>query len=157
MRLRDLGQVYGDDAYTLLCGEQIGAGMSRIVFACPLNDNWVVKLETNDTAEPVWQNVREYTVWKYVQAHWPCLEKWFAPIHTISGSGHWMIQHRTQPVGVEELKKRVPRVPAFFCDLKDANWGRIGKRYVCHDYGTASVMDGIGLTAKLRKANWWTR
>lgn len=60
------------------------------------------------------------------------------------------MQSRTKPIEACELPKEVP---AFFCDLKAANWGRLGKRIVCHDYGNNPLMEK-GMTTRMKKAVW---
>lgn len=41
----------------------------------------------------------------------------------------------------------------FFSDQKPENWGWLGDRIVCHDYGTALTTE-YELTKRLRNANW---
>lgn len=46
------------------------------------------------------------------------------------------------------------RMPAFLTDMKRTNYGLIGKQVVCHDYGTNLLMQ-MGLTKRMKKADWW--
>lgn len=149
MKLEDLPVSMKDDALTLMCLQLLGTGMSRQVYTCTLNPSeWVVKVEMEATG--YFQNVSEYLVWQSVKDA-KSIADWFAPIHNISDSGHWMIQARTTSVREEELPERVPR---FFTDLKISNWGWYQGRVVCHDYGRSLVTEN-GITAHMRKADWW--
>jgi hypothetical protein len=150
MKLYDLPTSLKDDVMTLTCGELLGSGVSRQVYLyVPNPTDTVIKLQT-DTR---FQNQREWAVLESVKEA-PELRKWFAPCICISDLGVWMLQERTTPVTLAELNRDVPKVPRFFTDLKAGNWGRIGKRYVCHDYGTALTTEN-GLTTRLKVAKWW--
>lgn len=151
MKLYDLPTPLKDEAITLICGEYIGEGVSRSVRAyAPSPTDTVLKLEASIGS---FQNAREWAVWQAVKDA-PELRKWFAPCIRISDLGVWMLQERTQPVTLKELLEKVPKVPAFFTDLKVGNWGRLGDRYVCHDYGTALTTEN-GLTTRMKRAKWW--
>lgn len=148
MRLSELTPPLWQDALTLLCGERLGDGISRAVFACAVNPEWVVKVcHTGDTR---FQNQYEWRVWHNAQEA-PDVKKWLAPCLHISQAGNFLVQRRTTPVKLDELRKLLPRVPAYLTDLKVGNWGRIGKRIVCHDYGTALMH----LPTGTKKADWW--
>lgn len=150
--LQDVPVSVKDDAITLLCMTRVGSGVSRDVYACTLNpEKWVVKVETD--ADGRFQNVAEHLVWEAAQ-YMNDLKRWFAPVVNISDMGRWLVMERTSPVTLEELKRKVKQVPACFTDLKPSNWGKIGTRYVCHDYGVNMVTEN-GLNARLRKAEWW--
>lgn len=150
MTLDDCSPLQWRDALTLLCGDLIGSGISRQTYECRTNADYVVKVQT-DTER--FQNQMEWLVWE--AARWqPKLRRWFAPCASISDCGLWLLQARTEPVSLKELKRRVPRVPKCFTDLKADNWGRLGSRLVCHDYGTIMVAQ-YGLTASMKRAEWW--
>lgn len=134
------------DFFRAAIGKELGRGMSRAVYACTFNPEWVVKVE--EWADS-FQNVAEWLIWS--RAKNTPLAKWFAPCHFISPNGTVLIQSRTVPARPHEY---VDRIPAFFTDFKRANYGMIGKRFVCHDYGTSLVIDN-GLTTKMRKPKWW--
>lgn len=148
MRLSELAPPLWQDALSLLCGNRIGDGISRAVFECELNAEWVVKVCYS--GDKRFQNQYEWRFWDNAQEA-PDVKKWLAPCLHISQAGNFLIQRRTTPVTIAELRKKVPRVPRFLTDLKPANWGRIGKNIVCHDYGTA-LME---LTSGMKKADWW--
>jgi hypothetical protein len=119
---------------------------------------WVVKFEY---AKGYFQNVYEYRIWERVNTHGrppSCdiekLQKWLAPVAHISDCGMWMLQRKTMPVTITELKRRLPKIPVWLTDTKADNWGKIGTRIVCHDYGTALVND-YGLSTRLKRADWY--
>lgn len=152
MKLEDLPTSVKDDALTLLCHELLGTGLSRQVYSCRLDPKrWVIKIDVNATG--YFQNVCEYKVWESVE-HIAYLSGYFAPVLNISDCGRFLVQARTQPVGIDELRKRLPKVPACFTDLKAENWGRLGKRIVCHDFGFMLTTEN-GLSRRMRKADWW--
>lgn len=137
------------DGLSLICGEIIGEGISRTVYECKLNPAWVVKHEFNMALH---QNVLEYTVWERVREL--DVSSWFAPVLHLSDHGCWMIQARTKPVTLQELKRAYPRVPGFLTDFKVSNWGRLGTRLVCHDFGSCYTTE-CGINKKTIKAEWW--
>lgn len=150
MNVAELGITAKNDGLTMIVGKIIGAGVSRTVFEyLPNPTDTVLKVETN----VCFQNVREWLVWQAVRES-KDIAAWFAPCIRISDYGGWLMQERTKPVTLEELKREVPVVPQFFTDLKVGNWGRLGKRIVCHDYGSCLVTER-GLTTRKRIAQWW--
>lgn len=140
-----------DQALALICGKQLGSGISRTVFVYAPDSTRVVKIEHNQLRN---QNASEYSFWCGVQG--TPLEKWFARVFLASEMNSFILQARTQPVTLAELRQKRPKVPVIMSDLKVGNWGRIGQRYVCHDYGTALVPEyGLRNGARLKKADWW--
>lgn len=128
-----------------LCGQWLGAGMSREVFRFALDDRYVIKFE------PIghhFQNVEEMTTWQTVEH--TRFAKWFAPCKAISECGRIMLQQYAEPLAAVALPAEVP---AFFTDLKPGNWGRIGKQPVALDYGRTLLMSR-GLSNAMRKAQW---
>lgn len=148
--IQDVPNIMLQDMATLFAGQLIGSGITRNVYSYGINDDWVLKFEYG---EGYFQNTKEWLVWNYVRDV-PNVSAWFAPCNHISSMGKWLIQRRTKPVTIDELRKELPRVPVFFTDLKVGNWGCIGKRICCHDYGT-SLITQDGVTTKTRKADWW--
>lgn len=147
-RLRDLPETLKDDALTLLCGDWLGTGIGRQVYACKINPEWVVKVEVDGSGR--FQNHREWYTWNaFIEV--PKLAAYLAPCIAVSDLGSWLIMKRTRPVTLAECRKRAPHLPAVFTDLKAANWGLIGDKLVCHDYGTRLEETIIGT----RKAKWW--
>lgn len=129
----------------MILGAEIGIGQYRRVWSCELNDERVFKVETGDCD---FSNVQEWDVWQRIKD--TKLARWFAPCYAIGPCGVWLLQHRTTALDPHHLPKRVP---AFFTDLKLSNWGRIGDRVVCHDYGNNLLMEN-GMTSRMRVANW---
>ena len=146
-----------EEAFNLLCGEQIGYGMSRKVFACKLMPECVVKVEEESIG---FQNIMEWQTWDFVR--WTKASRWFAACKWISPNGKVLIQERTRPPSDAEL---VEKVPVWFTDLKRTNWGMAkaqnrdgsdGREWlVCHDYGTSLALQEGTVTKKLKKADWY--
>lgn len=143
-----------EELYDLLCGRKLGEGAARAVFEHALDPTLVIKFEAGGS----FQNVIEWETWQSVQ-HVPDIAKWFAPCIAISPNGAVLVQRRTTPAAFHP-----ERVPAFFTDLKCANFGilipnhldtcqRTGQ-FVCHDYGTHLMLEN-GMTKRMRKADWW--
>ncbi len=104
MTLQELPIAAKDDALTLLCGELLGAGASRHVYTyVPNPTDTVIKVEM----ERRWfQNVKEWMVWEAVR-HVDHARPWFAPAIRISEFGVFMLQERTRPVTLAELRKEL--------------------------------------------------
>jgi hypothetical protein len=146
------GGAQSRDVLTFIAGEYLGAGASRDVWVCGWDPELVVKRETINPKHR-FQNHAEYAVWESVKGteH----ERWFAPILHVSDSGLWSLQRRTRPVTLEQLRRELPLVPAFFTDLKTGNWGRLKNgRIVCHDYGLLLTAHR-GLNGRMKRAKWW--
>lgn len=140
-----MSAVIFEDGFDLLCGKQIGSGISRNVFECRLDPTLVVKVQRDDTRAPL-ENMMEFEVWQSVMMTEHA--KWFAPVELLSTTGRILLQKRTMPS--RDLPKKVP---AFFTDLKPSNWGILDGQPVCHDYALNLLME-LGLSNKMRKANW---
>ena len=139
------------DGLRFILGQRLGNGISREVYVYRGNESFVIKVEVDAT--DLFQNVLEYRFWQDSQG---CKEltKWLAPCIRISPHGNYMIQERTMPVSIAELRRKHKRVPIFLHDLKDTNWGRLGNgRIVCHDYGTHGAVQAM--RAATKKAVWW--
>lgn len=134
-----------EDFIAMICGEHIGGGQYRAVYEHKLDPELVVKIE----AEGTFCNVEEWRIWSEVRSI-PQAARWFAPCEAISPGGTILIQRRTTPV---QLKRLPERIPYFFTDLKVGNWGRIGRRVVCHDYACHLLPINAG---RMKKAEWWT-
>lgn len=141
-----------DEAFGLLCGDLLGEGCSRKVYACTLLPDCVVKVEETVGS---FENAAEWLTWRNV-AGAPA-ERWFAPCRWISESGSILVMQRTHPARLRDLPDRVP--PWACIDLKPENWGLIGDRAVCHDYGSLSsrVLATGTSTRRMMKAKWITQ
>jgi len=140
------------DLILSLCGKKLGAGVYRTVYEYNLDDKYVIKIEPNATES----NMAEYMLWdeiKYLCGDLAWVKEWFAPILWMSPNGKLLVMQRTE----EKPNKERPReVPAFFTDLKRDNWGFIGNKFVCHDYGF--IHKFIKYEKKMQKVNknaWW--
>ena len=134
------------DAFWLLCGKRIGGGMSRDVYECDIDPTWVVKVES---LAGHFQNVWEWRVWERVRG--TDFERYFAPCVHISPNGNVLIQRRTTLARPDEYPERLP---VFLSDTKRSNYGLFDGRLVCHDYGTALMLE-YGMTKRTRKVEWW--
>lgn len=144
--MSDEKQFQFEEAFNILCGDKVGGGMSRQVFACNLLPDCVVKVES----QPWFQNVMENEVWYRIRdTKWA---RWFAPTRWISPYGRLLIMERTMPVSMKELPAKVPK---FFTDMKRQNWGKLPNgKIVCHDYGSNLLMEE-GMSDALKKAEWY--
>lgn len=118
---------FSKDMFTLLCGDVIGRGSFRDVFQYNLNPNWVVKIQKNNSE---FSNIKEFEIWCHVKG--TEFEKYFAPCYWMSPDGRVLLQHKTKPI--TKTRKPPEFIPTFFTDVKDDNFGFIGKRFVAHDY-----------------------
>ncbi len=132
------------EAFRLLADREIGRGIARIVYCSAILPDCVVKVEENAGS---FQNVAEWQVWEAVKG--TEFAKWFAPCLHISSCGAVLIQARTKPALAFPDK-----LPVFLTDTKRANYGMLGKSFVCHDYGT-HVMHTFGMSKRVRKVDWW--
>lgn len=140
------------DLILSLCGERIGSGVYRTVYNYNLDDKYVIKIERNSTDS----NSSEHLLWNEIKGLCGELEgvkKWFAPVLWMSPNGKILVMQKTE----EKPSKERPReVPAFFTDLKWDNFGWIGNKFVCHDYGI--IFKFIKYEKKMQKINkdcWW--
>jgi len=133
------------DLFRMLCGERIGKGTSREVYECAYDPRFVVKIES---APGSFQNVTEWNMW-WDADRIPHAAEWLAPCVKISPCGIVLIQKRTKPA-----KNYPKKLPEWLTDTKRTNYGMIGRRFVCHDYGV-NTMRNSGLSKHLRKVDWW--
>lgn len=141
------------EAMGLLMGEQLGSGIDRNVYECPLNpEHWVLKVDHGHD----FANVAEFNMWS-VAAPWDC-SVFFAPCVEISPCGTLLIQERTTPLTdaqFKELKKM--RVPWWFTDFKRSNWGMLNGKFVCHDYSRTLFNRDIACfidKVKMQRPKW---
>lgn len=155
-RLNDLDKVHtiaGDanvvsDIITSLCGRSIGGGSFRDVFEYQLDQSYVVKIEPLNTN----CNTVEWMIWLEVQhlvGDMAWVKEWFAPVLWISPTGKVLVMKKTEE---KPNKKRPEKIPAFFWDVKADNFGWIGNKFVCHDYGQFHNM--IHYPRKMKKVRW---
>lgn len=142
----DLSKADLYDLFTMVLTSPLGFGAYRKVFEW--GTDYVVKYEKT---AGYFANMTEMKLWRGVKDD--PIHKWFAPCLTISPNGQWLIQARTTPVTLAELKHKHRRIPKMFCDLKVANWGWYKGRIVCHDYAN---LDTSGLLVGTQRPKWWT-
>lgn len=133
--------------FNLLCGEQLGEGSHRRVFACKLDPTLVVKVETAEDHRS-FANVHEHRNWDLLQ---DCKEasRWLAPVVAISPCGLVLLQKRTVDLRPKELPAKMP---SFLTDLKPENYGLLDGRIVCRDYSMVITLAHL----RMRKVNWRT-
>lgn len=136
MRLREIIKAVNDGPQSLehrrvkkLCGELLGSGAYRDVYAMKDNKNYVIKIE-RDMTVAIFANVTECRNWmnhkESVQ-----LGPWLAPVELINETGNVIIQRRVSFRGKEHYPDKIPNV---LRDRKYDNYGWIGERFVCCDY-----------------------
>jgi hypothetical protein len=143
-----------EEAFSMLCGDLIGEGCSRKVYACALLPDCVVKVEETVGS---FENVIEWSIWHQVVG--TPASRWFAACRFISESGSILVMERTLPARMSDLP---PRVPIWVSDMKRTNWGVAkdsdgGMKWaVCHDYGSLSsnVLKFGSTGGRMRKAQW---
>lgn len=135
-------------------GEKLASGCFRDVWTCRSDPTVVVKIEKAEQA-PSFDNVLEWKIWQECQ-HDADIALWLAPCVSISPGGRVLVMKRTQKVTPAELALALPRVPRFFHDVHSNNWGRIGTRYVCHDYAFNEVDDEYSAPClwKSKRVKW---
>lgn len=130
------------DIIELFCGEYLGGGISRDVFVFNFDPKWVVKVENDDADGDNWA---EWRVWQSVAFTIDGTKDWFADCGWICSTGRVMLQRRTKPLETKVEKHYPDKIPGWFTDIKEDNFGWIGKQLVCHDY--TSCIDRFGYFA----------
>jgi hypothetical protein len=134
-----------EEAYDLLCGERLGEGVYRVVYAHRHDPSLVVKVEKQYRA---FCNAREWAYWDEFR-HWEKGNRWLAPCVGISPLGTILLQKRTEPV--RRSDKLPEEVPSFLdWDLKPANWGWLEGRLVLHDYPQLATVANL----RMKKVTW---
>jgi len=138
------------DFVTSICGSWIGSGAFRSVYDYNLDNRYVVKIEPLSTN----CNLVEHMIWNevsYLRGKLAWVKDWFAPCSWISPNGKILIMRKTKQI---ESRDKPEKVPAFLWDVKDDNFGWIGKKFVCHDYG--QFYNFIHYKKKMNKTKWWS-
>lgn len=134
-----------EDCFNMLCGEKLGEGIHREVFACKLRPELVVKIERQEMR--YFANVMENNFWAYHQSVKE-IARWLAPCEFLSPDGRLSLMRRADPV---PSKFKLPdKLPTFLTDLKRSNFGLLDGRLVCVDYAFTIPNPSM----RLRKANW---
>lgn len=137
------------DLITMFLGQKIGSGSYRSVYEFnPNPQKYVVKIEPLSTD----CNSNEFLIWNeisWLKGELSCVKNWFAPVLWMSPNAKVLIMERTFE---KSNLTRPDKIPDFMTDIKFENYGWIGNKFVCHDYGFLSRF--IEYKKKLRKANW---
>lgn len=113
-----------------ICGELIGQGTYRDVYALKDNPRYVVKIE-RDMSTGKFCNATEYVNWCDLR-YWDFIEPWLCPCVRITETSQVLIQKRAKLI--ESVDQLPEKVPSIFTDLKRTNWGILNKRPVLLDY-----------------------
>jgi hypothetical protein len=134
-----------EDAFNMLCGDWIGAGIHRTVYDCALKPGWVVKVENQSSR--YFANVMECKFWNDHESYKPVAD-WLAPCGNMSPDGRLLLQKRIDPL---PLDYALPdRMPKFLCDFKPSNYGLLNGRIVCIDYAMVIPTPSV----RLKKMVW---
>lgn len=134
------------DLFNFACGDLLGYGISRKVFACRFNASFVLKVEIPQ----VWRkfdNVREWETWADFRDN-PKLAEWLCPCEMLSPDGRILMQRRADPLPSDY--KMPEKIPEFLTDLKRENFGLYRGKFVCIDY----ALKICNISTKMIKANW---
>ena len=142
MKKKSLNQVV-----RLICGEKIGSGLYRDVYVLKGYPEYVVKVEV-DPSTGTFANVLEWNNY-LMHGPWIFLGPWLAGCVAINETGRVLIQQR-----IEHRGPYPGKIPRMFTDLKRANFGYIGERFVCCDY---SFLVLPKFPTQMQKARWWGR
>ena len=155
--LNSIPEVYGmhcnsglfyDLASTIL-GSKLGEGAHRVVFNYNLDSKYVIKAEVDDNV----CNTAEWLMWNEISGltgNLAWVKDWFAPVGWISPNGKLLTMRKTKPH--VSGKERPKRIPSFLWDVKEDNFGWLGNKYVCHDYG--QFYNFIAYPTRMVKAPW---
>jgi hypothetical protein len=146
MKIGECGSFIHKEIAKMVCGTLLGEGIGRRVYEYLPDPRYVVKVEYEGGS---FQNIVEWEAWQDIQyTKWA---EWFAPCLQISPNGAVLLQERTTPA-----TKRPPKLPNFMSDLKKENFGMIGNKLVCHDYGY-NLLTTRGLSnGRLVKPRYWS-
>lgn len=132
----------------MFCGKYLGEGIHRKVFVYKPNHDLVIKI-AHDSARGRAMNVLEHALWQEIEDE--KIARWFAPVVQLSQAGKYLIQDRAYQGPPDRYPKLVPH---FFTDLQYGNFGFIGKRLVCMDYGAIVIHQGFH-PVRMVKPKWW--
>lgn len=114
------------ELFDTVCGEELGRGMSRVVYECEINPKLVIKIEQPGR----FQNVREFSNWEDFEFE-DEVNQWLAPCYWLSPNGRILVQEKCEPVTRSELPDKIPK---FITDSRVDNFGKLNGKLVCLDY-----------------------
>jgi hypothetical protein len=136
------------DLILSMCGKKLGSGCYRTTYEYNLDPKYVIKVERENTDS----NMVEHILWDEIRGLKGSLawvKDWFAPVKWISPNGKVLVMQKTHIKTLEPFPKKVP---SFFMDVKADNFGWIGNKFVCHDYGFIGRF--IEYRKKFTKIDW---
>lgn len=137
-----------EDAFNLFCGELLGKGIHRAVYACAIRPDLVVKVELESPdGSRNFANVHEFSFWRdYGEID--KIKQWLAPCEMLSADGRILLQKRVTPV--HDTKLFPAKLPSFLTDTKLSNYGMLDGRLVCADY----ALTVLNAETNLQKVTW---
>ena len=148
MPMQNISRTAMRDLTNMICDEELGRGIGRVVYACSLDPSIVIKIEQGGGS---FQNVLEWETWQQL-AH-TRVARWLAPCVNISPCGIVLLMKRVTPLP-HDLKNGT-RIPEFLTDRKRSNYGMIDGRVVCCDYGSNLAINHGALASKQTRTEWW--
>lgn len=139
------------DLITTLLGQKIGSGAYRSVYQHNWDNKYVIKIEPNSTE----CNIAEFMLWEEIKGlknNLAWVKELFAPVLWMSPNGKILCMQKTEPYPKNKKLQRPTEIPEFFTDVKWDNFGWIGNKFVCHDYGF--IYKFIKYNKKMQKAKW---
>lgn len=141
----DADQFALEEAFNLLCGDLLGEGVCRKVFACSIDETLVVKVEKDPLG--MFQNAHEFRMWQECST-WAKAANWLAPCMSISRHGMVLIQKRVEPLQKAQLPAKIPEF--LNRDIKPSHFGMFEGRVVCCDY----ALSASTLPMRMKTADW---
>lgn len=105
----------------------VGNGISRTVYKHPSDPRKVVKIEEAG----YFQNLNEWLLWQQWKSQ-PALSRWLAPCYEISADGRRLVMEYVHDL---EPWKPITEIPNWLREPQKENFGYMGKKIVCRDYG----------------------
>jgi hypothetical protein len=131
------------------CGDIIGSGVYRKVYEFLPNNKFIVKVQP----APAFQNQLEYMIWREIKGNY-WYNRWFAQVLWMNEKGTILVMRKARPVRNQNHPTyKSMKIPHFFSDIHSGNYGWIGKRFVCFDYGNTPITKGWNLL-RMRKLKW---
>lgn len=84
-----------EDLFYMICGEKLGNGIHRDVYACKIRPELVVKVESSEMR--YFANVIEMKFWDEHQ-HYKAVADWLAPCEYLSPDGRILMMQRVKPL-----------------------------------------------------------
>lgn len=140
------------------CGKKLGAGCFRTVYEFkPAPDKYVLKIDKSDMLA----NIMEWKMWLVVamlNGNYTPIRESFAKCFGLIFKANYsiLVQERAD---MSRPKKDYPKKTFhFMSDFKYPNFGFIGDRFVCVDYGgVLEISASQHLTLKTKTVKRWRR